>query len=164
MLVAVIYIAAAIGVAVYMLAALLRPLMRRLPDMTLAADVERRYPVLRERLLTTLDLSHFLPGRRTKIFVSLDHDIFHPSQPLPSDPSDFIETLDDLVELGFAQVGFTDESWQFLLVLCAEMKVVFELKRIFEEEKDVKSVILVIDREGRRLKGLEIVWGWEWIG
>jgi len=61
-------------------------------------------------------------------------------------------------------VGFTDESWQFLLVLCAEMKVVFELKRIFEEEKDVKSVILVIDREGRRLKGLEIVWGWEWIG
>jgi hypothetical protein len=40
-----------------LLAALLRPLTRRLPDMTLAADVERRYPVLRERLLTTLDLS-----------------------------------------------------------------------------------------------------------
>jgi hypothetical protein len=40
-----------------LLTALLRPLTRRLPDMTLAADVERRYPVLRERLLTTLDLA-----------------------------------------------------------------------------------------------------------
>src|SRR5579862_3116600 len=34
----------------------LRALLVRLPDMRLAADVERRYPVLRERLLTALDL------------------------------------------------------------------------------------------------------------
>ncbi len=37
--------------------ALLRPLLRRLSDVSLAADVERRFPVLRERLLTTLDLA-----------------------------------------------------------------------------------------------------------
>ena len=37
--------------------ALLRPLLRRLSDVTLATDVERRFPVLRERLLTTLDLA-----------------------------------------------------------------------------------------------------------
>lgn len=36
--------------------ALLRPLFRRLPDSALAAEVEQRFPVLKERLLTTIDL------------------------------------------------------------------------------------------------------------
>ncbi len=36
---------------------LLRPILRPLPDRALAVDVERRYPVLRERLLTTIDLA-----------------------------------------------------------------------------------------------------------
>ena len=47
-----------IGVAalITLLFALLRPSLRRLPDAAVAADVEKRYPVLRERLLTTIDL------------------------------------------------------------------------------------------------------------
>ena len=50
---------AGIGAAAVLcgLLALLRPLLRRLSDVTLATDVERRFPVLRERLLTTLDLA-----------------------------------------------------------------------------------------------------------
>ena len=39
-----------------LLAGLLRALLRPLPDSLLAAAVERRYPTLRERLLTTVDL------------------------------------------------------------------------------------------------------------
>ena len=35
---------------------LIRPSARRLPDAALAADVEKRYPVLKERLLTTISL------------------------------------------------------------------------------------------------------------
>ncbi|HZO86766.1 MAG TPA: hypothetical protein VFB38_00400 [Chthonomonadaceae bacterium] len=48
-----------IGVAalITLVLALVRPLLRPLPDKTLAAYVERRYPALRERLLTTVDLA-----------------------------------------------------------------------------------------------------------
>lgn len=38
------------------LLALVRPLLRPLPDKVLAEDVERRYPALKERLMTTVDL------------------------------------------------------------------------------------------------------------
>lgn len=44
------------GGLVTLIVALLRPLFRRLPDKALAAEVERRFPVLKERLLTTIDL------------------------------------------------------------------------------------------------------------
>ena len=47
-----------IGVSglVVLLAAWLAVLLRRLPDTELAAEVERRYPALHERLLTTIEL------------------------------------------------------------------------------------------------------------
>jgi 2EXR family len=112
--------------------------------------------------LDLLDMSHFLPERTERFFVSWNYDIFYPSKPLPLNAPAFIENLRDLLDLGFAQVGFMDQSWQFLLVMLAEMEVVYELKRIFEEEKDVKLVVMHIDREEREIKGLEIVWGWEW--
>lgn len=41
---------------VALLVALIRPALRRLPDSVLAADVERHYPALRERLLTVISL------------------------------------------------------------------------------------------------------------
>lgn len=44
-----------IGLATLAIGAL-RPLLRSLPDEALARDVERRYPALRERLLTTVNL------------------------------------------------------------------------------------------------------------
>jgi hypothetical protein len=44
------------GACVLLLTAL-RTLLAHLPDIRLAADVERRYPILRERLLTALDLA-----------------------------------------------------------------------------------------------------------
>ena len=52
------------GVAalITLLFALLRPSLRKLPDATVAADVEKRYPALRERLLTTIDLMPALSG------------------------------------------------------------------------------------------------------
>jgi len=40
----------------------LRPLLHPLPDKILAADVERHYPALGERLLTTVDLMPSLAG------------------------------------------------------------------------------------------------------
>ena len=48
-----------IGMAalVTLLLALLRPVLRRLPDAMLAAEVEKQYPVLKERLLTTINLT-----------------------------------------------------------------------------------------------------------
>lgn len=52
---------------VALLTAFLRPILRRLSDAALAADVERRYPVLRERLLTTLDLA---PGLHSQTLAT----------------------------------------------------------------------------------------------
>jgi hypothetical protein len=54
-----------------LLLTLLRPILRPLPDRALAVDVERRYPVLRERLLTAIELGPTLaatgptPGSQT---------------------------------------------------------------------------------------------------
>ena len=49
------------------LLALAQPLLRRLSDHSVAADVERRFPILRERLLTTLDLAPCPEQRERRI-------------------------------------------------------------------------------------------------
>jgi len=46
------------GLAVSAFVFLIRPLRRPLPDEVVAAEVERRYPALGERLLTTVELAH----------------------------------------------------------------------------------------------------------
>ncbi len=59
------------GIAIVtLLLALIQPLLRRLSDVSVASDVERRFPVLRERLLTTLDLAPALSPAQTTTGVS----------------------------------------------------------------------------------------------
>jgi hypothetical protein len=61
-----------------------RPLRRRLPDTTLASMVERRYPALDERLLTTVELAHAgaAAGHSSAFVASLQRETDQLAAPL----------------------------------------------------------------------------------
>lgn len=61
-----------------------RPLWRRLPDTALAAMVERRYPALDERLLTTVELAHAgaAVGHSSAFVASLQRETDRMTAPL----------------------------------------------------------------------------------
>lgn len=98
---------------VALLIALLRPLLRRLPDNVLAADVERRYPSLRERLLTTLDLAPALASHSSGTVLPFSSSL---TSALAAETEQATQGLDFRRAVSLRPLGVS--SLALLLTLC----------------------------------------------